>query len=363
VAVFAAVPRTLAHEIAGGAVHSGRLDAGEQGVGLGFQHTQEGVGADNGLEFGKLGGSQLAFSAFVREFIIAGLYLGISLHADEGARQLNSEILRQWSHKPLKLCHLAVCHGGGLTPKATQCENILEPNNVETHCSKKSASMLARNCSGVSGAFLPLPAFEKVTDRETEARENVLTFQESGGANDAAVCARMAHFHKLFIGMDNPSDACAAGEEVGQPFVNLRAGVAGREDFNRQVGCAGQKGLGVGLETEPEQAFFRDKGNIQRAAVPVFHPKPHAGTEHSTEPVEAIEILQGEIESFADLFVLEIVLGTHNQFAIDKFMDVSFLGHGLKFGFRPGFPGFFAHRAHGGIVAGRRQIVNALAET
>lgn len=140
---------------------------------------------------------------------------------------------------------------------------------------------------------LPFPAFEKVGDGEAEAGENILAFQESGGANDAAVCARVADFQKLFIGVDNPNDPCATGEEVGQAFVHLRAGVARGEDFNRQVGCARKKGLGVGLETQPEQALFRDKRNIRRAAVPVFHPKPHAGTEHRAEPVEAVENADG----------------------------------------------------------------------
>jgi len=159
--------------------------------------------------------------------------------------------------------------------------------------------------------------------------------------------------------MDHPDNPCAAAEKVSQPFGSFRARVAGRKDLHCQIGRTREKSLGVRLEPEPQQPFFRDKGDIRRAAVPVFHPESHVGTEHGAESVEAIESFQGEVEALADLFVLEVVFGACDQFAIDELMEVGLFGQGLKFGFGPGFTLILSHRTLEASLFGRRPIVNA----
>ena len=76
-AVFTAMPGALADKFAGGAVHSGRLGVGEEGVGLGLKHTEQSVGPDHGFEFGLFVRGQLALGALGGELVVAALRFSV----------------------------------------------------------------------------------------------------------------------------------------------------------------------------------------------------------------------------------------------------------------------------------------------
>ena len=137
------------------------------------------------------------------------------------------------------------------------------------------------------------------------------------------------------------------GGGSSQALVNLGAGVAGGEDFDRQVGRAWKKGFGAGIESELDKPVFENEGDIGSATVAVAHPKPHAGAENSAEAAGAVKGFQGKINTLANLLVLEIVFGAHNQLAVDPLVNVTVIGQCLKFGLCPRFPVIFDHRTHG----------------
>src|SRR5438477_1194198 len=78
----------------------------------------------------------------------------------------------------------------------------------------------------------PVPFLEQISQRVAEARQEMFAFQESSGADQLALRARMADFNRFSVGGDDPGDLRAAGEKVPEPVVDLSAGVVGRKDFD-----------------------------------------------------------------------------------------------------------------------------------
>lgn len=109
-AVFAALSGPLAHELADGAVHSGRLGVGEKGVRLRLEHTEEGVGPDDGFEISLFRRGQLAFGALGGKFVVAVLRLGVGLDTGERAGEFKRKVLRERSEETLQCGCRAVCH-------------------------------------------------------------------------------------------------------------------------------------------------------------------------------------------------------------------------------------------------------------
>src|SRR5262249_6796294 len=130
--------------------------------------------------------------------------------------------------------------------------------------------------------------------------------------------------------------------------IDLRAGVARGEDFDGQVGSA-RKELARGSgESKSAQAFFRKEGNIRRATVAVVHPTTQVGAKHSAQTVLPIEGLKRKKQAGENTLVLKVVLGAHNQFTVDYFVDVSVIRQRLKFRLRPDLGWVFGRNAHGG---------------
>src|SRR5262245_631563 len=104
--------------------------------------------------------------------------------------------------------------------------------------------------------------------------------QSSTAPDELAIVRRVTDLNALFVRVNNPGDLRPAGKEVLQPRVNFRTGIVRREDFDGQIGRAGEEAFFVWLETECDQPRLWDKGNIRRSAVAIEHPKTHAGIEH-----------------------------------------------------------------------------------
>lgn len=125
-AIFAAVLRPLAHQISGDVVHLCHLGVGEERLGFGLEDAEQGVGADDGLQFSLFGGGQLALGAFAGQLFVAGLRFGVGLDAHERARQFGGELLRKRSKQPLQGGGLDVYHADRLVTKAGGSEGLLE---------------------------------------------------------------------------------------------------------------------------------------------------------------------------------------------------------------------------------------------
>ena len=193
---------------------------------------------------------------------------------------------------------------------------------------------------------VPIPGAEQVGDRKLKPRQKMLSFQKSTGPDDLAFRGRMADLHELLVGVNHPRELRAAGEKVPQARVHLGPGVRRRQDFHRQVRAAGEKLLRGAGEPEAAQTGLAHKRDVWRAAIAVAQPEAGAGIEHGPQLVRAIEVDQRRQQPRADVPVIKIVLGTHDQFSVHHLMVVAVAGQGLEFGFRPGFPGAFDGAAH-----------------
>src|SRR6266566_5210397 len=119
---------------------------------------------------------------------------------------------------------------------------------------------------------IPIPALEQVGDGELEAGQEMFALQQRAGAEQLSIRLRMANFDAFLVGIDDPGNLRPTGEEVLQSLVDFRPRVAGREDFDGQVGRTGKEFARGRGEAEAAQAFFRKEGNVRRATVAVAHP-------------------------------------------------------------------------------------------
>lgn len=125
-AIFAAVLRPLAYLVRGDVVHLCHLGMGEERLGFGLEEAEQGVGADDGLQFNLFGEGQLALGAFVGQLFVAGLRFGVGLDTHERAGQFDRELLRERSKQPLQGGGLDVYHADRLVTKAGGSEGLLE---------------------------------------------------------------------------------------------------------------------------------------------------------------------------------------------------------------------------------------------
>ena len=64
--------------------------------------------------------------------------------------------------------------------------------------------------TGSARWLLPVPGFEEIGDGQAKAGEQMLTVAGTSEAHDTAFGARMADFHELFFGMDDPDNLAAS---------------------------------------------------------------------------------------------------------------------------------------------------------
>src|SRR6266571_3287988 len=195
-------------------------------------------------------------------------------------------------------------------------------------------------------ALLPVARLKQVAQWVAEAREQVLPFEEAAAADELSAGRSAADLCALGVRINDPRKLCAAFEEVLEPLVNFGAGVIWRKDFHGQIGRAGKKSACRALETERNQPFPADKRDVRRAAVPVLHPEACAGVQDGSGPFRLDESPHRRQQLGANVTVEEIILGTHNQFAVDDFMDVSVLRQRLQLRLGPDLPGRLDYSAH-----------------
>src|SRR5262249_53152736 len=104
--------------------------------------------------------------------------------------------------------------------------------------------------------LLPIPRFEEARNGIFEPRQQILTVQKSTWSDQSTLGQRAANFDRLRFGVDDPSQFCAAAEEVLQPFLNFGPRIIWGEDFGRQVRSPRKKLLRVGSKTKSQEAGF-----------------------------------------------------------------------------------------------------------
>ena len=88
---------------------------------------------------------------------------------------------------------------------------------------------------------IPISFLEQVLQVNAEAGQQIFFIEFAVGMNDSVLCQRAEDFGGLRFRINDPRELHAAGEEVPKAFGDLRAGVAGRQDLDGEIGRAGKK--------------------------------------------------------------------------------------------------------------------------
>jgi len=102
----------------------------------------------------------------------------------------------------------------------------------------------------------PIPLLEKIRDGKAKARQEMLGCKIGSNPEQLALVESVTALNGFGIGIDYPGNLRAAPEIVFEPLVDFGAGVIGREDLHREVGCGREEFPRGPLKTHADQPFF-----------------------------------------------------------------------------------------------------------
>ena len=77
-----------------------------------------------------------------------------------------------------------------------------------------------RRCLG-GRWLLPIPILEQIGDGKLETGQEILPVEPAAAAQQGATRGGVTNLDAFFLGIDDPGELRAAGEEISEPFIDL----------------------------------------------------------------------------------------------------------------------------------------------